>query len=81
MNTTYYKEAITRIDPDKYYTITEITKRQYILNTIDKADREYVAKLVRNKVIKSRNFSISERQPLRKVLGSDLIAYIQKAYL
>lgn len=77
---TYYEEAVTRIDPDRYYSIGEIVKRRYLLNTVGKADRVYVHRMVKNDMLPARDVGYKTR-PFYKILGEDLIALIEKLYL
>jgi len=81
ITTTHYKKILPKIKRDAYYSVTAITDNRFILNTIGNEDRAYVARLVRMGVLKSRNFGVGSKFSFYKVLGQDLVDYINEKFL
>lgn len=81
MNKAYYQSKLTQIAPDEWYTITQITDNGFLMNRKGKPDRKMVARLVQDKILKSRNFGYGAKLPFYRVQGQSIIEHIKNRYL
>ena len=75
------ENAITEIDPNAWYRISDIVRHGWIANTKSRATRPYVWALIKRGTLTARNRASSKTLPLWMVRGSDIITYIKHTYL
>lgn len=73
------KKQFKKIDPEKYYSTTEIHDMGVILNNSLEPDLDTIYRRIRRKDLVAVNWG-TEKMPKYYVLGSDLKSHLDRIY-
>lgn len=75
------REAIQNIRPEAWYRLADIVRGHWIINTVGKASKRYLYRLIESNRLLARDRGFGTAQPLWMVKGEDIINFIKKNYL